>query len=687
MSIIEINGNTLDPEGQRPVLRALNLESDDAANSDFILIQSVEPLSNEQEEELDRLGVEIQEYASKNTYLCGFKGTDLQPIRDLPFVSWVNVYLDLFVIDSSLKTRAAARELPSFPTVPKDRFPQTVDIILHKGIDPKSPDVLSEIAAAAHADPMTLTTGSTKTRLKVQSQYLESLAANDKVRLIQPVHAARLFNDRATQILGTPFLAPPNMQYEGADEVVAVADTGFDEGSITHPHPAFTNRVRQLYALGDRHGRSDDPDGHGTHVCGSVLGDGFSAAMGGVVRGAAPRAHLVVQSLLDRDNGLGGIPADLGQLFSPPYHRDRARIHTNSWGSSSPGRWQLPYNSSSMEIDTFVWENKEMVILFAAGNDGIDADRNGIVDPRQIGAEAAAKNCITVGASENDRPNIPITYGQQWPSGSISNDLMADNPGGLAAFSSRGPTREDRIKPDIVAPGTAILSARSRKLRDPGEDFGTSSDPDWWFLAGTSMATPLVAGCVAVLRETLTRNGTQNPTAALIKALLINGAIELPGQYVPSEAGPSPNCNSGYGRVNLPNSAILPTQTDGGFREGGPLAQDGEEETVVYIPGSRNSQASSASSHVLKVTLVWTDPPGPYLQNDLDLIVKGPDGTEKHGNMGDRPDFDRSNNVEQVVWTNLPPGEVKIIVRAYHIFKRAFAQPYALCWSINRRLR
>jgi hypothetical protein len=201
------------------------------------------------------------------------------------------------------------------------------------------------------------------------------------------------------------------------------------------------------------------------------------------------------------------------------------------------------------------------------------------------------------------------------------------------------------------------------------------------------MATPLVAGCAAVLREALTRNETQNPTAALIKALLINGAIELPGQYVPSEAGPSPNSNSGYGRVNLPNSAILPTQTDGEFREGGTLAQGGEEETVVYIPGSRNPQASSASSHVFKVTLVWTDPPGPCLQNDLDLIVKGPDGIEKHANMGDRRDFDRSNNVEHVVWTNLPPGEVKIIVRAYHIFKQAFAQPYALCWSINRRLR
>ncbi|RDK42432.1 serine peptidase [Aspergillus phoenicis ATCC 13157] len=689
MAIIEINGNTLDPQGQRPVLRAMNLESADATKSDFILIQSVEPLSNQQEEELEKLGVDIQEYTSQNTYLCGYKKTDLHPIRNLPFVSWANVYLDLFVIGSTLKSSAATRGLLSFPSVPKGRVPQTVDIIVHAGVDPKSDAVLSEIAAAAHADPAALATGSTKIRLKVQSQYLESLAAIDKVKSILPVYAARLFNNRATKILGTPFEGPNSTQYEGEGQVVAVADTGFDQGSTTETHPAFSGRVRKLYALGDRDGNSDDPDGHGTHVCGSVLGDGFSATMGGRIRGAAPKANLVMQSLLDQKNGLRGIPNDLGELFWPPYRDDGARIHTNSWGSSSPGGWQLGYDPSGREIDTFIWKNKNMVILFAAGNDGIDADTNGIIDPQQIGAQAAAKNCITVGASENNRPEIRISYGDQWPSGPLTNDLMADNPGGMAAFSSRGPTCNQRVKPEIVAPGTAILSARSRRLLRPNDDFGTSADPEWWFLAGTSMATPLVAGCVAVLRETLIKNKTKDPSAALIKALLINGAIELPGQYVPSEAGPSPNSNSGYGRVNLPNSVILPSQSDGGYLEGRPLSQGMKEEKIVHIPAGRGGSDSSSavSGHVLKVTLVWTDPPGPNLQNDLDLIVMDEIGTEKHGNMGDRPDFDRSNNVEQVVWTNLPPGDVKLVVRAYHIFNRAFAQPYALCWSIDRRLK
>ncbi|CAG8908990.1 unnamed protein product [Penicillium egyptiacum] len=675
MAEILINGNRLDPETQRPALRAFGLESADASKSDYILVQSIEPLSNEQEDELEKLGVKIQEYVSRNTYLCGFKDTDLQRIRNLPYLSWVNVYLDLFVVQSNLKTPAGVMEV--FPTVPKDRTTQAVDVLLHKDVEASSPQVLSAVAAAGHADPEALGAGPKKIRLNVESQYLDALAAIDQVRRIQPVYPPRLFNSRAMKILGAP-VQVNGTQYDGDGQVVAVADTGFDTGCATDAHAAFKGRVRQLYALG-RLRKSDDPDGHGTHVCGSVLGDGYSAKMGGQIRGAAPKANLVVQSLLDQSNGLGGVPMDIDRLFSLPYQNDGARIHTNSWGSSSPDMRQLSYNPSSEGIDNFVWEHQDMVILFAGGNDGIDADRNGIIDPRQIGAEAAAKNCITVGASENYRPEVSIPYGARWPKGPISKDLMADNPEGLAAFSSRGPTLEGRIKPDVVAPGTAILSTRSRHLVRAEDSFGESLDPEWWFLAGTSMATPLVAGCTAVLRETLVKNGTQKPSAALVKALLINGTVELTGQYVPTEAGPSPNGNSGYGRVNLTNSVILSNQSDGGYREGGPLSQGASDEMVVNIPTRQRPEGT-----VLKVTLVWTDPPGETLQNDLDLIVVGPGGKEKHGNMDDKTGFDRSNNVEQVVWTNLPAGNVKIIVRAYRIFQRGYAQPYALVWSINR---
>lgn len=86
------------------------------------------------------------------------------------------------------------------------------------------------------------------------------------------------------------------------------------------------------------------------------------------------------------------------------------------------------------------------------------------------------------------------------------------------------------------------------------------------------------------------------------------------------------------------------------------------------------------ADNTLKITLVWTDPPGAALQNDLDLIVRV-GGQERHGNMGTNPGFDRVNNVEQVSWKGLPAGDAEVVVRAHRITQ--FAQPYALAWQFS----
>jgi serine protease AprX len=691
MSRITINGVSLDPTAEAQELTLAGLESADAAASDYILIQTTAPLSPNQTDELARLGAVVQEYVSENTYLCGYKKTDLTSIRALPFVSWANVYLQNFKVAPNLRPEGAStvmRILPTTPTVSQSRTPRIVDIIFHEDVDTNSDAVKSAVAAAARVDKDTLPMGRSKVRLTVQEKDLDDLAAIDTVRVIQEVPEVKLRNNVARQILNANVVVN-GTDYQGDGQVVAVADTGFDNGSAASPHMAFTGRVTKLYALG-RPTKADDPDGHGTHVCGSVLGDGTSASMGGAIQGAAPRARLVVQSLIDSSGGLSGIPADLTDLFEPPYRDDGARIHTNSWGAITPS---LPYDQSAREIDDFVWNHPDLVICFAAGNDGFDGDGDGIVDPAQIGAEAAAKNCITVGASESVRleinPKFP-TYGSlrpsDFPKPPIHDDQFASNEEGMAAFSCRGPTQERRFKPDIVAPGTSILSTHSRNAPKAKNTFGTSSDSDYFFDTGTSMATPLVAGCAAVLRETLVKNGMLTPSASLIKALLINGATELTGQYSPSEAGPSPNNNSGFGRVNLLGSVILPgPNPDAGFDDGDPLKQGEEVTFTVDIPressGNKDVIGTRSLGATFKITLVWTDPAGPDLQNDLDLIVQAADGSERHGNMGTSKGFDRVNNVEQILWSNMPPGEAKVIIRAFRITR--FPQPYAYAWRLS----
>ncbi|OCK90296.1 subtilisin-like protease [Cenococcum geophilum 1.58] len=696
MSLITINGNSFDPEA--PAVRSFGLNKEDAADTDYILIQTAgEPLKKAQKIKLDEKGVKILEYFGNDTYLCSYKDkSDFNTLRELPYVKYANVYLQEFVVQPSLKTALdPSASAIGLAAIQKTRIAKDVDIVLHNDVE-ASQDIIKTIAGAAHvdADELAITPGK-KLRLAVQEQYLDDLAAIDAVKYVQEVHPVKLHNNVARKILNAD-VDINNTPYKGKGQIVCVADTGFDTGNdsksgIGH-HKAFGDRVQELWALG-RPGKKDDPDGHGTHVCGSVLGDGDHSSEGHI-EAPASEATLVMQSLLDSSGGLRGIPDDLNELFQQAYDAG-ARIHTNSWGSTSRFGTQLPYDSTSTNIDDFVNKHPSMVILFAAGNDGADKDKNGKIDAAIIGSQAAAKNCITVGATESLRPDIkwknPGAASFTFPKLPFFNDHMANNPDGMAAFSSLGPTTNRRLKPDIVAPGSSILSTLSSKVL---KVFGISDDPGWWYCSGTSMATPLVAGCCAVLRETLIKNnGIAEPSAALIKAVLLNGAVDVLGQHHPSEAGQGPNSICGFGRVNVKNSVIPKDSKLAGCGDSEkPLDDDDEFTFTIDIPekvdnkerGSADEKTTmapaGAAARTLKVTLAWSDPPGEELQNDLDLIVKASDGTERHGNMGTRRGFDRLNNVEQVLWDGIPPGVTEVKIRAHRITVEK--QRFAWAWKI-----
>ncbi len=141
---------------------------------------------------------------------------------------------------------------------------------------------------------------------------------------------SKLHNDHARLLLGIHQSNPgTGLRETGAGQIVAVADTGVDDH-----HPDFQGRIAAVVALG-RPGNTSAPHGHGTHLAGSVLGDG--SASGGAIRGAAPGARLYFQSLLDAQGELGGLPLDLRDLFDEAY-QNGARIHNNSWGAATASR-------------------------------------------------------------------------------------------------------------------------------------------------------------------------------------------------------------------------------------------------------------------------------------------------------------------------------------------------------------
>ena len=295
--------------------------------------------------------------------------------------------------------------------------------------------------------------------------------------------------------------------------------------------------------------------------------------------------------------GLGGIPNDLGDMFDLAA-ANGSRVHTNSWGSSVAGY----YTTKSMQSDMSALEHDNLVIMFAAANEGIDGDGDGEIDLDSMGSPATAKNVISIGASENLRSNATGSW-PAWASNNIS---------GMATFSSRGPTDDNRLKPDFSAPGTNILSTKSRY---------SSGSGDYQFMSGTSMATPVSAGATALLLQHLIDNlNHSNPSSALVKGIFATSAVDMMGQYndVTNGAGETaPNNHEGWGRIHLLDAASA------SFVDRESLSTGEERGWSISVPNAAPtmqimlSYNDATSSPIVSANLV----------NDVDLSIKDPSGT------------------------------------------------------------
>jgi len=208
----------------------------------------------------------------------------------------------------------------------------------------------------------------------------------------------------------------------------------------------------------------NDLDGHGTHLASCALGCATSDIVGEVV-GAAPEAELVVQGA-QLESGAMLLPDDLNEILAPPYEDDGARIFNGSWNQDD-SQAIAAYTLPSRSVDDFVHAARDAVVCLSVGNDGAVAAGTTAVAHGSILPPATAKNCITVGASENVRPEIKAIYSSLGASFGtvIGPNGLADCADGMAAFSSRGPVQDGRFKPDVVAPGTSILERSPAIIR------------------------------------------------------------------------------------------------------------------------------------------------------------------------------------------------------------------------------
>ncbi|GLE07713.1 hypothetical protein PINS_up018344 [Pythium insidiosum] len=283
-----------------------------------------------------------------------------------------------------------------------------------------------------------------------------------------------------------------------------------------------------------------------------------------------------------------------------------ARIFSFSWGT--PGS---DYSSQARDLDDFIYQNPDVLIIVAAGNSG----EKTATGQGTISSPSGAKNVISVGASLNAAESFSQT------------PCAAFNPLTVASFSSAGPTSDGRLKPDVVAPGMSLVSSQSEAPRSTTRTTATCS------LQGTSQATPVVTGMAVLLYEWLRDGwwragrkdaafGMRSIPAALLKALIIHSSDSLQRRLGPMPTGPAscgmlergatelsyPDVYQGYGKPNMSNLVdftadatptlfFLPNSTAGSE----PRVAEGKEVRISFsVPRGVD----------LRATLVWTDPTG-----------------------------------------------------------------------------
>lgn len=297
--------------------------------------------------------------------------------------------------------------------------------------------------------------------------------------------------DRVRKQIGVPLQMTPI----GYSVTVAVLDTGIAR------HPDLSEQPIVFKDFVHDHKDSYDDNGHGTHVCGIIAGDGRLS--NGRYRGIAPGVLLVVGKILDK-YGNGDVDSLINGLRWIFELAEERRIHIIN---ISIGMSDIRDNRKRMEVQELIDEawHRGILIICAAGNNG--------PRPGSLSRLCYTDKIISVGCHDGA--------------------FFQNNSKSCQFYSAQGDfsTR----KPDLVAPGTEIISCFNQyDIRSRNGGFPATKP--YVSKSGTSMATAIVSGCVALYIQ---KHGMKAPD--FLRKMLLDNCLDLQEIY----------CKQGWGMVNI----------------------------------------------------------------------------------------------------------------------------------------
>ena len=485
---------------------------------------------------------------------------------------------------------------------------------------------------------------------------LDTVAAADFVLAVEPVGMAKATHDTAVPAMGADALRLYDdatglfSRVGGGSVTIGVMDTGLninhEDISTGRRSICGANFAGLLSFLGlDRQEDQDlwiDAVGHGTHVTGTIAGNGTGAPR---FAGMAPLVRDIRFAKVLASFG-GGSQVGIGRGMdflsrastcgAAGTPEAKPLLVNMSLGQSFP-EWD-GRSVGERKLDATVWNSRQLYVV-AQANGGFVT----------YGDFASAKNSLAVGAVEDG--------------------------GDLASFSSLGPTADGRLKPQVVGTGVNVYSARGQGRRSGYQAF-----------SGTSMATPSVAGVAALLMDAAPEFREQ---PAAVRARLMASAIR-PDAFLSdinqfplhNSAGPGPlQHRYGLGKVSARTSVLNRDQADG-WVSGSAIVEIGDGEY-----GYRDIEVPEGASR-LDIAMTWDERAADTLSsavlNDLDLWVDrdvdcAPTQPAACGNAASRSTKD---NVEWLILRDPPAGTYRL--KVVPKYARVDAPRAGLAWTVIR---